>query len=329
MKFKISSFAALLAAATLISSGSEGKYWDEPSDNAVYTFPKPAATFNLKAGETLEPYDVVITRNNAGPEETIDLITYFNDDEAFSVPSSVTFAAGKTSTVCTISINTDVMAIGVTYTAQLATPNFETLTKADSLLVPDGKFNPIYPGDIYPSQTNCKFTLNVRLNYTWKSLGWVDYTDDMIGALYGAPPVTYRVPIEVPVEEAGKGVYRLVDPYGYYYPYNEPGDWDSSVTTYLEINAQNPEQVYIPTCETAANWGDGIFICSSMAYLLLNRGMTPAEVAEEGVFGSVENGLITFPAESLLVGFKGGEGFYYSNPNGAFCVNLNSISDEE
>lgn len=331
MKFKISSFAALLAGVALISSCSEGQYWDEPADNAIYAFPKPAATINIKAGETLEPFDVIITRNNAGAEETISIYSYFNDDEAFSAPSSVTFAAGQTSTVCTININTAVMAIGVAYTAQLATPNFDTVTKADSLLIPEGKTNPIYPNGIAPSQTNCKFTLTVRINYTWKQIGWVDYTDDYVTTFYDIPNLTYRVPIETPVEEAGKGMYRLVNAYGQYYPFNEPGDWDPTVTSYLEINAQNPEQVYIPTCEQATDWGDGDFLCSSLAYYYLSHGYSAAAIANAGFFGTLADGVITFPAGTLLFGmadFNNG-GLYDSNPNGAFCVNLNSLSNEE
>ncbi|MDE6279087.1 MAG: hypothetical protein K2M05_03860 [Paramuribaculum sp.] len=223
------------------------------------------------------------------------------------------------------------MAVNVPYTAQLATPSFETITKADSLIIPEGKTNPIYPNGIAPSQTNCKFTLTVRLNYTWKLLGWVDYTDDYVSTFFEVPTMTYRVPIEVPVEEAGKGLYRLVNAYGQYYPFNEPGDWDPSVTSYLEINAQNPDRVYIPTCEQATDWGEGNFICSSLAYYYLSNGVSADKIAGAGYFGTLENGLITFPAGTLLFGMAGfnGGGLYDSNINGAFCVDLNSISDQE
>lgn len=162
----------------------------------------------------------------------------------------------------------------------------------------------------------------------WKSLGTGLYTDDLIAPGYGAPNVSYKVTIEESEETPGK--YRLVNPYGEAFPYNEPGDWDDSQDYPLVIYASNPERVYFGLQSTGCDWGDGEMSVLSMAWYYMSNGQTADEVAEAGLFGTLKDGVITFPVKAL--GLVLGGTIYYGNPNGAFKVVLPSAyteTDEE
>ena len=97
---------------------------------------------------------------------------------------------------------------------------------------------------------------------------------------------------------------------------------DSSKNYYMEIDAQNPEAVTLKLTYTGMDQGYGEFILWSMADYYLTNGKTAEEVAE--YFGKLEDGVITFPANSLLVamaGYKDGA-LYAANTNGKFAVAL-------
>ena len=155
----------------------------------------------------------------------------------------------------------------------------------------------------------------------WESLGMAQYTEDIVGPAYGGEVLTYDV--EVLASNKTPGLYRLVNPYGEAYPYNEEGDWDASRKYYLEINAADPEGVYIALQNTGLNWGDGNFYIYSYAAYYLDSGYSLEEVKTTGVCGTLVDGVITFPAKSILYGFQeDSSSLYYGNLNGAFKVVL-------
>lgn len=156
---------------------------------------------------------------------------------------------------------------------------------------------------------------------TWTSLGMAQYTEAIVGPAYKADPVTYEV--EVQENTASPGLYRLVNPYGAAYPYNEEGDWDASRNYYLVINAQDPEGVYIDMQNTGLNWGDGNFYIYSLAANFLAGGNSLEDVKAGGYCGTLVNGVITFPAKTLLFGFmEAADDLYYADVNGAFKLVL-------
>lgn len=153
----------------------------------------------------------------------------------------------------------------------------------------------------------------------WVSLGMAQYTDGFVGPAYGGDALTY----EVEVLESNKtpGLYRLVNAYGAGFPYNEEGDYDASRKYYMEINATDPEGVYIELQDTGLNWGDGNFYVYSYAAYYLDNGYSLDDIKGAGVCGTLVDGIITFPAETLLY-LVGSDGPYYGNINGEFKVVL-------
>ena len=163
---------------------------------------------------------------------------------------------------------------------------------------------------------------------TWTSLGMATYTDAYVGAAYGGENETYEV--EIQESDETPGLYRLVNPYGEAFPYNEEGDWDDSRNYYIEINATDPNGVYIPVQNTGLNWGDGNFYVYSYAAYYLDNGATLDEAKAEGLCGKLENGVITFPANTLLFAFFESSADIYSanNADGAFRLVLPGSSAE-
>lgn len=141
--------------------------------------------------------------------------------------------------------------------------------------------------------------------------------DDFVSGLYGQPagngaPVT--------IEESGSrpGVYRLTNPYreenAVIFIGGIPSDMSFTPgDTYLEIDASDPNNVYIPfqfTGMTIEGWGQ-VYI-----------GMT---TNTPGTMGVLKDGIITFPANCMGIFNESGSG-YYANTSGLFRIVLPGVS---
>lgn len=157
----------------------------------------------------------------------------------------------------------------------------------------------------------CDFT-TVQASNPWQSEGYVAYTDGYICSLYPlCVPEPYYV--EVQSNKEDDGAYRLVNPYGEAFPYNEPGDYDANTNSYLYFNMADPAYVYVEESESTTDWGDGLFSFSSLVGMQLAGGYTVDDCKAAGVpAGTLANGVVTFPNKSLVV-FYGSNGVYANN----------------
>ncbi len=171
----------------------------------------------------------------------------------------------------------------------------------------------------------------------WNDLGDCQFTDDYIPSLFGVDPLTYDVPVQE--NDLRPGLYRLEYPYDGKNAYNDSwetdpddyaygeADWDTSKTYWLEINAQNPSQVYIDLQPLGMTWsGYGMFYIYSMAKYYIDGGDPDSAKA---YYGTLKNGVITFPTSALLAYMPeyDSSGYYYVNGNGAFKVVLPDALD--
>ena len=101
------------------------------------------------------------------------------------------------------------------------------------------------------------------------------------------------------------GYFRLVDPYGDYYPYSNSLSYDYTRHYYMEIDATDHNRVYIKQMENGCGYdmGYGRIVLWSRADRELNNGKTMEEVEKLGYFGKLEGNVITFPKSMLLVRF--------------------------
>ena len=142
---------------------------------------------------------------------------------------------------------------------------------------------------------------------SWESLGLCSYTDDLMGGIFTNIPGPITYDVEVLASTKTPGLYRMKNPYGEAYPYNDPGDWDDSMDYYIEIDASDPNAVTFAAQELGVDWG---------------YGMISAVAVETG---KLENGVITFPENAFylaLADYNDGNWSFYGNKNGAFKLVL-------
>lgn len=151
--------------------------------------------------------------------------------------------------------------------------------------------------------------ISVRQNGRWKSLGNCQYTDGFMSAIFNVDDVTYEVEVQKSLEF--EGVFRLVNPYGAAYPYNDPGDFETDPYHYMVIDARDRNAVSIQEFFSGMDWTYGEFIM---------RNTQP---------GKLENKVITFPANGLEVQFKDNPTYpspFPANASGSFKVDLTQLS---
>lgn len=257
-------------------------------------FPEPSATIQLVAGQT--SIDVNVCRVNKVVAQDVVIKVVSNNDEAgvLTVPEQVSFNAGDSVTTLTIACDMLKKSPSSTLNLQIEIEGASTYEKSS-------------------------MALTVKLP-EWISLGYAIYRDDFMASLFGFDPIAYEVEVQQHIEESGR--YRLVNPYGAAFPYNEPGDWDASNDYYLEINAQDPQGVYIEQQALGIDWGYGMTYAYSLAANYMDNGYELEAIKAAGYCGTLENGVITFPAKTLLVTMESESDWYYANVNGGFAVVL-------
>lgn len=126
-------------------------------------------------------------------------------------------------------------------------------------------------------------------NEGWESLGDAKYTDYFVFTT----PLTWEV--ELQESKSTPGYYRLVKPYATC-PAVSPEDVERG-HFYIEIDATNPHQVYIPLSNTSLGYG----VMSMPYYHMEIEGATEEDVTEMGLWGKLSDGAFTFPAGSLAL----------------------------
>ena len=267
----------------------------EKIDSEQVYFPSTISS-NVALSSLENSFDIIIARVKTDNAITVPL-TITGNDGLYNIPSSVTFAQGESK--ATLKITYDAAEIGF--------DNFSDLS--------------IKIGDEYTSvYGKSEYLFTIGVPSPWESLGEATYADDYVSTWFGVGNDEYKVEIQENLLQPG--LFRLVNPYGAAYPYNEPGDWDDSQDWYFEINAVDPTAVFINLQEVGMDWGYGMFSFGSIAALRMSQGKTLEEVKEDGLTGTFENGVITFPAGQLLAkmaDYNDG-GMYPANGSGAFVV---------
>ncbi|MBR4758362.1 MAG: hypothetical protein IK084_06095, partial [Bacteroidaceae bacterium] len=277
---------------------------------------------------------------------TVALTVTQEDGSIYEVPGSVTFEEGSDEAELVITYNPDDVVTGVMEEITLAIEDEALITQygatSYTFKVGESPWVPYEEVEREPGMSDEDY------EKAFDKANLAIYREDILGPMYGGDCLKYKVYIEKDIKaenalkaalaeanpswdedkvaeelkKSGAGYYRLVNPYGEAYEYNEPGDWDDSQDYYLEINAMNPDFVYIPFQYVGVDWGGGeLGILDFAYYRLAFSGWTVDQVKSAGYGGTLKNGVITFPASSLLCAF-GDDGFYYGNTNNKFGIAL-------
>ena len=281
---------------------------------------------------------------------------FTNPDNTIEIVANVALGSDATSARVAIVEGTD--ADSAVSGIEDGSIDYVTVTSSGDVNIPFESGNPTGRYTIVVvtyDGSEAKETASVVFNYTsssydpnkgWTSLGYAEYTDGYMCSIFDIDALTW--PVEIQENQETPGFYRLVNPYGESYPYNDPGDWDPAVNSYLYIHAENPETVYIGESESTTDWGYGEITYYSLAgYYIEYGGKTVEEMAEAGYCGNLTDGIITMPALSLYWfmgsyqgdanylydedadGATGGEVYWKTNADGEaiapFCVDMSSM----
>lgn len=293
----------LLAINTLYSCGEDEPEYTpaEKLSSAQVYFPETNSS-SIELSSTANSFDITIARIKTDDAVTVPL-TVTGTEELYTVPSSVTFPQDASTAIITVTYDPN----------QIGFDKFSELT----LKIGDENYTTVYGLSEY------KF--EVGIPSPWETRGTATFIEDFLTTFYGVENSPYGVEIQENLLQPG--FYRLVNPFGENYPYNDPGDWDDSQNWYLEIHAEDPTAVYMNMQETGMSWSYGMFSVGSLAGYYMERGQTLEEVKAAGYTGIYEDGVITFPANSMLISMANyNEGkLYTANSNGAFRVAMPGV----
>lgn len=293
---KIFFLTALVAVAGLFTACTEDHDWSagEQVTGAQVYFADGVAT-NITVEAETSSFEVTVMRGNVDEAATVPLKVAVSaakvDEEAdpinyaelFTVPSNVSFGAGKDSAKFTVSFDRASLEDGQTYTLTFSINDAGAVT-------PYG----------YDKQT---WTLVVPEPLVY--LGKATIREDIIATMFNIDNIEWEV--EVYENTKTPGFIYLKNAYTSEFPYNEPGDYVEE-DVYFTINIANPDQVVIPRQYLGCDWNPeeyGPFFVGTAEY------------------GTLKDGIITFPTKGLLVGmeiYTEGQFGWYANSNGLFRV---------
>ena len=290
---KIFFLTALVAVASMFTACTEDQEWSagEQVTGAQVYFADGVAT-NVTVEAETSSFEVTVMRGNVDEATTVPLKVAVSaakvDEEAdpinyaelFTVPSNVSFGAGKDSAKFTVSFDRASLEDGQTYTLTFSINDAGAVT-------PYG----------YDKQT---WTLVVPEPMVLLGTGY--WTDDVVGPLFRHNATTY--PVEVYENLKTPGYIYLKDLYTNAFKQtliDEFGIAEESIptweTSYFAIKVEDPTAVEIPAQYIGLDIGDG-----EMGIWSLSTG-------------TLENGIISFPAKGLAI--QDNDGAYYANNNGA------------
>lgn len=293
------SFMAMLAMMLTSCSSDDDYQWASISGTEVYFSNTLESTVELST--EANSFNVPINRSDDSEELTVNLIVTQAEGSILSIPTSVTFAKGEKMAIITVSYSPEAIEFG----------SYEEA----SIVIADENLTTPYGSNAYTFKAGAT---------AWVNWGTGYYREDCMTTFFSTENLIAEVTIQRNVIEEGK--YRLVNAYGEAYGYNEPGDWDDSQDYYITIDATDPDYVYVENSNTGMDWSYGeVSIQSLVAYYLTKGNSLEAiKAAHPEYFGTLKDGVITMPANSMLISmadYQNG-GWYSSNTNGMFAVAL-------
>lgn len=233
-----------------------------------------------------------------------------NDTDAITVPVVVTGSEDQIFSVSEISF--DDGAIETTF--QVSFPNAEIgTTYSCNIQISDKQYAFLYgerASGVSFSVTRVKWNLVTGAGGETKG----KWRDDILSSAYGIPNRFAEGEIEIYERDDTPGYYRISNVYSAEYlatflnltPSDVAGN-RSDVITY--IDATNPERVWLPEQST------GVFLNSNDGIISYASQVSENGFANGNGYGTNVNGVITFPARSVLI-MLGTDGWYVGNGSG-------------
>lgn len=247
--------------------------------------------------ESDDPTEVtyIVKRKKSVDEITVPLVIDASEEGIFEIEPLV-FKAGENQAELKISFPEAKM--GVEYTC--------------SIRIEDPKYMQIYG------------TLNTSLSFSilranWKKLGTGKWRDDIFSSLYAVTNKFAEIDVDIYEREDKEGYYRI----NAFTPDLIKALFGMSVETdgvMTVLDASNPSQAYFPVQET------GVQLSTNDGYLRFGSYVSEnfSIDATESQYGTRQDGVITFPAQSIVCNFSSmaSNEWYSANVNGMLRIIL-------
>ncbi len=168
----------------------------------------------------------------------------------------------------------------------------------------------------------------------WQSLGDSEFTTDIMEGVFGLTPTRSIVEVQQNIDKPR--IYRAVNSYDGRFPYNDPDEYDTEFNHYLVFDASDPECVILEMADLGIDWNGAAFIGGSLAAYNIQNGSSMNDVKASGFGGTLADGAITFPTNSLFIYSDKWEQFgatksslYYGNISGKFSLKIPQTSGIE
>lgn len=312
--FKLAYAAFVAVFAVAVSSCTNDYDYDAVTVSGQQVYFSNELPSSVELSATSSTVEVPILRIDSTEAITVPLSVTIPEGANYSVPSEVSFAAGQKEA-----------SIPVTYD-----PNNIEYGKYDTLTIAinNAEFTTPYGTSAYT------FALGLS---EWKTMsGTGSFRDGIMSYLYGLDEKTWSVEIQENVLVPGR--YRVVSPYcsnnDFYNKTATAAGFASAGLstdqTSIVIDATDPDYVYIvDPFYSGLDDGDGsIYLFSYVDYYVTKGGYTIDFLKQRlgSAFGTLENGVITFPAQALIANFTGDYTLQYYGNNDRLAIALPGYS---
>lgn len=290
-------YAAVAVLLLPLTSCSDDDYPQVPAPEGQEVYFSESLATDYTLSRNASTVEIPVMRVKTDEAETVQIMS---EDESglFTIPSSVTFAAGSNTANIAIAYNFGDLALSETYPISL-------LVKGN---------------DSAWGQSQVKIKLTVPA--PWIKLGKGLYRDDIIPSAFNGIEVAERE-IDIYEYDGRKGYYYLDSPYDAVFI----APWFGVDPSQLGPGNVQPVQFIIDATDPNAVVIGSKAEPQALGCLLGSDGWISIFSQEPG---TLKNGIITFPAEGLRVCFSNHAGSDYpANVNGMFRVVLPGVTVQD
>lgn len=290
--FKHSMMLLFSALALVLGSCTEEFEYTGATIEGEQVYFSNALSSTVNLDPNASEVKIPVNRIQRTGELTVNFNVTTSENCAVSVPSSVTFADGDSVAYLTVTYNPQTIQMG----------HFDDVT----ISIAETSYTTPYG--------NSSYTFSIGLS-EWNTIGTGLYRDVIYANFYGAEMLTYNVEIQENILKPG--YYRIVTPYGpgtsFYNTYVATGmmAWANKENTSVVINATDPNFVYVTgdfypgTDDGMGAQGYGVMHLFSIVDEAIKEGNSLEDIkaSEPGLFGTMKDGMITLPTQSVYVNF--------------------------
>lgn len=239
---------------------------------------------------------VPIQRLSSNEALSVPILANLLDEamDIFTVEDEASFSIGETETSVKISFDFDQIEAGTSYSISLIVGDDDNIS---SYGLTEYSFTVVYD--------------------PWTDLGTGYYREDLLTTF--SANTNIEIAVTIYESDVTPGLYRIENLYTADFLEElfgeDMSDCVLSGDYYIYINATDPEKVYIPYTDIGVNVGYGSIGIISLLDEYFGMG---------DYYGTLENGIITFPEMGILIGDD--EGWYYANIYGLARIVLPGFS---